>query len=174
MKKAIANVTVKINRVIYQMGTVFTAPYPPGVQREIDAGTGTVTEIVSDPALPVNPSVETPPPSTSLQPNNVETSDDDDLLNEYGEDLYAESEPEQVPEIVTAAVPPPEEVVFEKTQDVQETDADKKLRLISEAEEKFGVKIDKRKGLATVMSIVQELRDKADAKDNQASDLNEI
>ena len=155
MKKAVANVTVKIDRVIYQKGTVFTEPFPPGVHKEIDAGTGTVSVLISGVTRPAEAieMLHRQPGSAAIKPDVK--SEDAELDELFGKDMYAEPEPE-APEIVASDVmieiPVPEVV-----EAPVESNAAKRTRLIREAQERFGVKIDKRKSLAQVEAMMIDL-----------------
>lgn len=178
MKKAVANVTVKIDRVIYQKGTVFTEPFPTGVQKEIDAGTGTVSALVSGVTRQAEAieMLHRQPGSAAIKPDVK--SEDAELDELFGEDMYAEPEPE-APEIVSAdeapETPEPEAELIEVPV---ESNAAKRTRLIREAQEKFGVKIDKRKSLAQVeammIDMIANLPDLRNTDDSTLPDLSEI
>ena len=161
MKKAVANVTVKIDRVIYQKGTVFTEPFPPGVHKEIEAGTGTVSVLISGVTRPAEAieMLHRQPGSAAIKPDVK--SEDAELDELFGEDMYAEPEPE-APEIVASDVMieiPVAEVVnnWVSEEAPVESNAAKRTRLIREAQERFGVKIDKRKSLAQVEAMMIDL-----------------
>ena len=176
MKKAVANVTVKIDRVIYQKGTVFTEPFSPGVQKEIDAGTGTVSVLISGVTRPAE-AIEMlhRQPVSAVKKQNDE-SEDAELDELFGEDMYAEPEPE-APEIVVADVMI-EIPVAEVVEAPVESNAAKRTRLIREAQERFGVKIDKRKSLAQVeammIDLIANLPDLPNTDDSTLPDLSEI
>lgn len=184
MKKAVANVTVKIDRVIYQKGTVFTEPFPPGVQKEIDAGTGTVSEF--DEHLKQAEAIEmshrqpgSAKPGEFVGKEAIKPESEDAELDElFGEDMYAEPEPE-APEMVAAdESPEAPELEVELIEVPVESNAAKRTRLIREAQERFGVKIDKRKSLAQVeamiIDLIANLPELPNTDDSTLPDLSEI
>lgn len=168
MKKAIAKVTIMIGRITYIKGTVFTAPYPPGVESEIKSGSGSIVEVQQNISAVSNNSVPEPVEKPAF-PGEKELGADDDALDEYDPE-FDEAGPEPILE-------PEVEASVETVEAPGEDPAEKKERLIAEALEKYGVKIGRNKSLATIerqIAILEEEEKASSTAPAADPDLNEI
>lgn len=141
MKKAVARVSIKLNRIVYPKGTIFCEPFPAGVEAEIKSGSGTIVEI----STPVEGDSMKRPEIEAITPPSPDVDSEDDLLDEIA-GIDIDLEPEDLE-------PEPE-----KEPPVPETEAERKARLIAEALDIFGVKISARKKLSTIEEEVFVLR----------------